>query len=85
VDRSESVADQMWERVRRLAERMARFEQAEAVGELDEDGRARLASLRLRCARAADRARLADELSDRVADARAARDRGARGAGPPRP
>lgn len=74
-DRSEMVADEMWERVRRLAARAARFEQAEAVGELDEDNRARLDALRLRCARAAERARLADELADRMAQARAARAR----------
>jgi hypothetical protein len=77
VDRSEAVADEMWERLRRLAERVAGFEEAEAVGELDDDGRARLANLRLRCARAAERARLADELADRVAEARTARTRGA--------
>jgi hypothetical protein len=70
-DRSEAVADELWGRVRRLAERVARFEEADAVGELDEEGRARLDALRVRAARAVDRARLADELSDRVAEARA--------------
>jgi hypothetical protein len=81
-DRSELVADGMWERVRRLAERIARFEEADAVGELDEEGRGRLASLRLRCARATERARLADELADRVAEVRAARTRAAAPARP---
>jgi hypothetical protein len=69
-DRSEAVADHLWERVRSLAERMARYEEADAVGELDEDGRARLDSLRVRAARAAERARLADELADELADRR---------------
>jgi hypothetical protein len=71
-DRSEAVADGLWERVRSLAERMARYEEAEAVGELDEEGRARLDSLRVRAARAAERARLADELADELADRRGA-------------
>ena len=71
-DRSEVVADELWGRVRRLAERVARYEEADAVGELDEEGRARLGALRVRAARAVDRARLADDLSDRVAEARSA-------------
>jgi len=71
ADRSEAVADELWGRVRRLAERVARFEEVDAVGELDDEGRARLGALRLRAVRAAERARLADELSDRVAEARA--------------
>jgi hypothetical protein len=70
-DRGAAVADEMWGRLRRLAERLAALEQADAAGELDDDDRARLVGLRLRCARAADRARLADELADRVAEARA--------------
>ena len=72
-DRSEAVADELWGRVRTLAERMARFEEADAVGELDDEGRARLGALRVRAARAAERARLADELADQI-----------RGAGPGR-
>ena len=71
-DRSQIVADELWGRVRRLAARAAALEEAAAVGELDDDGRARLDGLRLRCARAAARARLADDLSDRVAEVRAA-------------
>jgi hypothetical protein len=77
-DRSQVVADELWDLVRRLAGRVAELEEAEAAGELDEDGRARLDGLRLRCARAATRAGLADELSDRVAEVRAERARGAR-------
>jgi hypothetical protein len=72
-DRSEAVADELWARVREMAARVARMEAADAIGDLDEDGRARLGLLRMRCSRAAERARLADDLSDRVAEARAAR------------
>jgi len=77
-DRSQVVADELWDLVRRLAGRVAELEEADAVGELDEDGRARLDGLRVRCARAAARAGLADELSDRVIEVRAQRDRAAR-------
>jgi hypothetical protein len=69
ADRSAAVADELWGRVRRLADRVRRFEEADAVGELDEEGRARLGALRVRVARAAQRARLADELSDRIREA----------------
>ena len=77
-DRSEAVADELWDRVRRLAERVARYEEADALGELDEEGRARLDALRVRAARAAERARLADHLADMVAEARG-------GGAPPHP
>jgi hypothetical protein len=66
ADRSETVADAMWDRVRRLAERVASLEEADAAGDLDEDGRARLVALRMRAGRAAERARLADELADQI-------------------
>jgi regulator of sigma D len=75
ADRSEAVADELWDRLRALADRVARYEEADAVGELDEEGRAKLDALRVRAARAADRAQLADELADLVAEARAARRR----------
>lgn len=71
----EGVADAMWARVRLLAARAERLERAAALDELDDEGRARLAALRLRCARAAERARLADDLADRVAEAAASRRR----------
>jgi hypothetical protein len=74
-DRSQVVADDLWGLVRRLAGRVAALEEVAAAGELDEDGRARLDALRLKCARAAARAGMADELSDRVADVRARRGR----------
>lgn len=70
ADRSDAVADELWRRVRGFAERIAAMEELEALGELDEHGQARLDSLRVRCARAADRAGLADELADRLADLR---------------
>ncbi|MGD9696483.1 MAG: hypothetical protein AB7V42_12595 [Thermoleophilia bacterium] len=63
---AEEVADQMWSRVRLLASRVAPLAELDALGELDEDGRARLDALRVRAARAAERARLADELADKV-------------------
>lgn len=74
-DRSERVADELWCRVRAMAARVATLEAADAVGELDDEGRGRLAVLRMRCSRAAERARLADELADRVADVRTRRAR----------
>ena len=73
---SELVADELWDRVRTMAFRVARLEAADAVGELDDEGRGRLAVLRLRCSRAAERARMADDLADQVAGLRARRVRG---------
>ncbi len=75
ADRSGEVADELWERVRTMASRVASLEAADALGELDEEGRARLAVLRMRCGRAAERAQLADTLSDTVAEARSRRTR----------
>ncbi len=69
-DRSERVADELWDRVRTMAARAAKLEEADALGELDEEGRGRLAALRLRCSRATERARLADDIADRFADVR---------------
>ena len=74
-DRSEVVADELWERVRTMAARVALLEASDAVGELDEEGQGRLAVLRLRCSRAAERARMADDLADQMADVRAVRRR----------
>lgn len=67
-DRSEAVADALWARVRTLAARVAALEEIEALGELDEEGQGRLAALRIRATRAADRAQMADDLADRMAD-----------------
>lgn len=74
-DRSEAVADELWQRVRTMATRVAMLEASEALGELDEEGQGRLAVLRMRCTRAAERARMADDLADQVRDVRRARDR----------
>ena len=66
TDRSGLVADDLWRRVRHLAAQIAALEEVERLDGLDEDGRIRLTSLRLRCARAVDRATLADDLADRL-------------------
>ena len=58
-----------------MAARLAHLEAAEALGDLDEDGQGRLAVLRMRCSRATERARMADDLADQVAEARARRAR----------
>ena len=68
TDRSEAVADALWERLRTMASRVASLEAAEALGELDEEGQGRLAVLRMRCSRAAGRARMADDLADQMSD-----------------
>jgi hypothetical protein len=75
-DRSEAVADALWERVRTMASRVAALEEIDALGELDEEGRGRLALLRMRCSRATGRARMADDLADQMADVQRTRARG---------
>ena len=67
------VADAQWERVRALASTVARLEAHEVEHGLDEEGEARLARARVRAARAAQRAVLADEIADRLAGLRPAR------------
>ena len=74
-DGPEAVADALWSQVRRLARLADQLGEAEALGELDEHGQARLARARLRLARAVERAQLADELSDRLAEVAAVRSR----------
>lgn len=76
----EAVADALWDRVRRLARLADRLRDAEDSGELDEEGYARLERARVRLARAVERAQLADDLSDRLADMDARRARRARDA-----
>lgn len=71
-----TVGDAEWQRVRRLAERVAAFE--EAVAEMvdpDPDSLARLDRARIKAARAAQRAQLADALAEHLADIRATRRR----------
>ncbi len=72
---AEAVADALWDRVRRLASLTAQLAQAEALGELDVDGQARFDRARVRLRRAVERAQMADDLSDELADLRAARTR----------
>jgi hypothetical protein len=72
----DAVADALWDRVRRLAGVAEQLVQAEALGELDPDGQARLDRTRVRLRRAVERAQMADELSDQLADLRATRIRG---------
>jgi len=75
TDRSEAVADALWARVRAMAARVADLEAIEALGELDEEGRGKLAVLRMRCTRAAGRARMADDVADQMADVQSERAR----------
>lgn len=62
----ERVADDLWGRVRALSARVEAMERVEREDGLDDAARAALDRARLRLARAADRARLADDLSDRL-------------------
>jgi hypothetical protein len=66
----DAVADAQWARVRALGATVARLERLAADGQLDEDGLARLARARVRAARAAERAVLADAIADRLAELR---------------
>jgi hypothetical protein len=70
---SEAVADALWDRVRRLARSVDGLAAADALGELDVDGRAKLDRARVRLRRAVERAEMADRVSDQLAAARAAR------------
>lgn len=67
---AEAVADQQWQRVRALAQVAERLERQEAEAGLDDEGEMRLARARIRAARAADRAMLADQIADRLAELR---------------
>jgi hypothetical protein len=67
---SEAVADALWDRVRRLARTVEGLADAEAMGELDVDGQARLDRARVRLRRAVDRAQMADALADQMAELR---------------
>ena len=70
LDGPEAVADAEWARVRALAATVARLEAQEVEHGLDEAGVARLERARVRVARAAERALLADGLADRLAEMR---------------
>lgn len=65
ADGADGVADQAWTRVRALAEKVAQLETAAAeMVDPDPDTLARLDRARLKAARAAQRASLADALAD---------------------
>ena len=77
---SEAVADALWDRVRRLARTVDGLVEADALGELDVDGKARLDRARVRLRRAVERAQMADDLADQMAELRSrARRRGRAG------
>ncbi len=78
---SEAVADALWDRVRRLARTVEGLVEADALGELDVDGQARLDRARVRLQRAVERAQMADELADQMAELRSSRVGGAGSAG----
>jgi len=71
----DAVADALWDRVRRLAGLTEQLAEAEALGELEVDGQARLDRARVRLRRAVERAQMADDLSDQLSDLRASRAR----------
>ncbi len=73
-DGADGVADAAWARVRGLAEKVARLEAAVAeMVDPDPDTLARLDRARVKAARAAERAALADALADDLDDIRARR------------
>lgn len=63
----DGVADALWDRVRDLSARADQLLRAEAEGRLDREGEAQLDRIRVRLARAAQRAELADRLDDQIA------------------
>lgn len=73
-DGADEVADAAWARVRGLADKVTRLEAAVAeMIDPDPDTLARLDRARLKAARAAQRAALADALADDLDDIRARR------------
>ena len=74
ADGADEVANAEWARVRALAERVAALEDAVAeMVDSDPDTLHRLDRARLKAARAADRAALADALADHLQDLRSRR------------
>jgi hypothetical protein len=71
---ADGVANDAWQRVRDLAERMKRYEAAAADG--DEEAAAQAERLRVRTARATEKAQLADGVADSIADIERRRKRG---------
>lgn len=71
-----TMADAEWQRVRGMAERLAELEAAVAeMVDPDTDTLARLDRARLKAARAANRAQLADELAAHLDEIRASKRR----------
>jgi hypothetical protein len=64
---ADDVADRLWRRVRELAAQVDELESCAQAGNLALAEQARLDRLRVRAARAARRAELADELADQLA------------------
>jgi hypothetical protein len=76
ADGADGVADAAWTRVRALAEKVARLEEAAAeMVDPDPDTLAKLDRARYKAARAAERASLADGLADHLQDIRSRRAR----------
>lgn len=74
VDGADGVADQAWTRVRALADKVAQLEAAAAeMVDPDPDTLARLDRARYKAAKAAQRASLADALSDHLEEIRSRR------------
>jgi len=69
------VADELWARVRVLAARVERLTAAADADGLGPDDELRLERARVRLTRAAQRAQLADDLADQVAEVRLRRRR----------
>ncbi|MGA0068328.1 MAG: hypothetical protein ACO3PB_02555 [Miltoncostaeaceae bacterium] len=65
-----SVADRRWTRVREIAADIQRLEALDRSEGLDDDARIELGRLRIQAERASTRAMLADDLADRIDQAR---------------
>ena len=65
-----SVADRRWARVREIAADIQCLEALDRSEGLDDDARMQLARLRIQAERASTRAMLADDLADRIDQAR---------------
>ncbi|MFM8827750.1 MAG: hypothetical protein ACKOGE_00485 [Actinomycetota bacterium] len=74
ADGAGTVADRRWHRVREIAADIARLEALDRADGLDDDARMELARLRILAERASTRARLADELADRIDQVERTRD-----------
>ena len=62
----DSVADDLWGRVRELSRKTDALREADLLGELGVDEQAKLDRLRVRLGRAVERAQLADRIADEL-------------------